>query len=82
MSLAALGIDLERVYDLPLDLFQLYCEGAVRLEARRRLGYISDTSTSVGALFSSGDKMKEYTKALEKQSLGEVDGRHKTNRSD
>lgn len=80
MLLTGSGIELEKVYDLPLDVFNLYVDTALRLEARGRLGYISDTSASVGGLF--GGKTKGYVEVLEKQSTGEAHGRPKTNRSD
>ena len=75
MSLSKAGFSLETIYDLPLDVFNLYVTTALRLEAKARLEYISDTTASVASLFSSNRKMKEYAESLEKQYLGEKDGR-------
>lgn len=62
---------MEDIYNLPLDVFNLYLLAAFRVEARGRLGYIADTSASIAASFSGGSETKEYMANLTKQSLGE-----------
>jgi hypothetical protein len=80
LSLAGQGLNLEDIYDLPLDVFNLYVDGVMRLDARHRLEFVHDVSSAVGGVFSTGDGLKNYTALLEKQSIGEVDGKRKPNR--
>lgn len=82
MLLVGSGFQLEHVYDLPIDAFNLYVETAHRLDARRRLSYIADTTAAIADLFSKGSSVKEYREALEEVTQGEYDVRRKATRSD
>jgi len=74
LSLVGAGFQVNEIYDFPLDIFYMYLETANRLEAKKRLGYIADTTASVAALFAKPEATKEYRAGLEKQYLGEDDG--------
>lgn len=59
---------------MPLDVLYLYLDGCRRLEAGRRLEYISDTTTAVASMFSKKSNLKEIIGQLESIAEGEEDG--------
>lgn len=62
-----------------MDVFKRYAHTAVRIEAGKRLEYISDTSAAIAGLLSKKSDTKEYAKDIEKIYLGEGDGGRQTN---
>lgn len=78
VSLTAVGFQLEDIYNLPLDVFYMYSDMSNRLEAKRRLGYITDTSAAVAGILSAKSGVKDYAEDLKQTYLGEGDGRRKT----
>ena len=59
------GFPLDVIYDMPMDALRMYTSTATRLEAARRLEYISDTTAGAASLFSA-ESGTEYRAALEK----------------
>lgn len=76
LTLVSQGIPLETVYDLPLDVFYLYLEGASRIQARQRMSYISDTAAAVGQILGGSKEVKPHLDALKDIYEGNTDGRH------
>lgn len=74
LRLTAQGLSLPVIYELPLDVFNLYLEAAGRIDAGRRLGYISDTSSAVASVLGAGKEAKSHIDALVNHSEGKPSG--------
>lgn len=71
LSLTATGIGLEDIYDLPLDVFNLYVDMASRLESNRRSAFAIDTASAISGAFSAGSHLKEHVEALQAHYSGD-----------
>ena len=65
------GLDVEKVYDLPLDVFEMYSEAALKEEARNSVDYIQNTAMSVYMVFSEAKQQKKHLEKL--RALSEED---------
>lgn len=74
MRLTAQGLSLPVIYKLPLDVFELYLAATMRIDATRRMGYISDTSSAVAGVLGAGKETKEHIAQLKNQSEGKASG--------